>query len=42
MIEHKFSGKIDNIGEKNHYIYFHQLWKIGYWICKPKDKISVA
>ena len=25
MIEHKFSGKIDNIGEKNHYIYFHQL-----------------
>ena len=25
MIGHKFSGKIDETGEKNHYIYFDQL-----------------
>ena len=29
MIGHNFLGKMDKTGEKNHYIYFHQLWKIG-------------
>ena len=27
MIGHKFSGKVDNTGDKNHYIYFHQPLK---------------
>ena len=42
MIGHKFSGKIEDIGEKNHYIYFHQLKN---WVGRsvnPKDKITVA
>ena len=45
MFGHKFSGKIDRTGEKNHYIHyiiFINSEKLGWRIRKHKDKINVA